>query len=107
MRVVIDDYDYNSYEAITVGSTAVGFTASKITPTTGDWKNQDCQVAEFRVETDQIRYRLDGADPTSVAGSGTLVNVGDIVTIRGTNNIKRFRAIRVTADATITVHYGW
>jgi len=87
--VTIEEYDAYDKETITVGSTAVGFTSSKIT---------NCKVAFCTLDPDggAIRYWIDGSTPT--ATSGHYVAAGDSFTIVGTNNIRNFKAIRVGAD---------
>jgi len=95
--VTIEEYDAYDKETITVGSTAVGFTSSKIT---------NCKVAFCTLDTGggAIRYWIDGSTPT--ATSGHYVAAGDSFTIIGTNNIRNFKAIRVGADdGTLQVTY--
>ncbi len=89
-------------ESITVGNTAVGFTAAKTTPTTGVFKNRMAVGAVLTVEVDQIRFWCIST-PTDTAGH--LLNVGDQVLIQGTSAIEGFKAIRVSSDATIRVTY--
>lgn len=60
--------------------------------------------AMLSVEGDSIRYRVDGGNPTTTVGF--LVNNGDIVELEGFNDIKFFKAIRVTTDATVSVDYS-
>ena len=91
------------YESITV-NTAIGFTAAKIVlPISGSGRQAD--FAFVSVETDQIRYRLDGVAPTS--SEGHLVSVGDSFEINGALLVSQFLAIKVTNNATIKVTYGW
>lgn len=93
-------YNAFAYESITVSSTAQKFT--KATYDT-DEDPQRARKALVTVETAAIRYRVDGTDPTS--SEGHKLGVGDVLTILGYGNIKRFRAIRVSSDATIKVTY--
>lgn len=62
------------------------------------------KFATITVETDQIRYRLDGTDPD--ATTGHLLNVGDALYLNSEDDIRKFRAIRVTNSATIQVSYA-
>ena len=55
------------------------------------------------MEGDQLRFRVDGGDPSTTVGM--LAEVGDIVTIEGEHDIEKFKAIRVTTDATIQPIY--
>jgi hypothetical protein len=88
-------------EAITVSSTAIGFTASKVVHASNGSIHP--REAIFRVETDEIRFRLDGTDPD--ASTGHLASAGETIKITGEADIVAFRAIRVTNDASIFAHY--
>jgi len=77
-----------TYESITVAGTAIGLTDAIIRPP-GEPQQTAC---EGRLETAQVRYRFDGTNPT--ASEGVLLEVGDILSLRGTTNLVRFRAIR-------------
>lgn len=92
-----------AYESITVSTSAVGLTASKIVPTSGPLR--PAFEAFLTLEpTNGIRYRLDGTDPTDTEGHP--LAGGGTVTITGTNNLKNFRMIRSGgADATVKVTY--
>lgn len=91
------DYEF---EKITVADTAIGITASKITsapPTAARML--------VTVETQPIRYRTDGTNPTTT--DGILLTAGSSITIYGSRNITRFRAIRSTASsATVQILLG-
>lgn len=87
-------------ESITVSSTAIGFTAATINPQ----RRIKPDKAVFTVETAAIRFTVDGSTPTSTVGF--LAQIGDIVTINGEHDIKKFRAIRTdSTDATIQPIY--
>jgi hypothetical protein len=88
------------YEAITVSSTAIGFTAGTI-----DTGTRQAVVAVATLETDSIRIRVDGGLPTSSVGQlvTQASNVG--ITVCGTTAIKAFRAIRTSTDASLKVTY--
>ena len=88
-------------EAITVSSTAIGFTESVlVAPRRGSM--DEIVRAEFVVETDDIRFTQNGTVPTSSVG--TPAYVGDVIVIEAPN-IEAFRAIRVTNNAAIDVTY--
>lgn len=93
------------YEAITVSSTAVGLTATKVTPSAA--ANTPAHGKAFEVfisvETNAIRYRIDGTDPT--ASEGHPVAAGASVTITGYDNIRRLKMIRQSADAAVKVTF--
>jgi hypothetical protein len=97
-----------AFEKLTVnGSTPL--TASVYnTADTGNNGNQvSRRYAEFAtisVETDQIRYRLDGTAPDSTTGH--LLNVNDVLFLQSALEIQNFKAIKVTNNATIQVSYA-
>ena len=111
MRSMLPGYDLicGGFETIPVSDTAIGFTASEIAPTTGTYKGFKCQMAEVTVVGDDIRYRLDGTDPT--AGVGHIVDIDHVANpsvfqIWGEKNIENFMMIRTDAgDATASVSY--
>lgn len=78
-----------NYESITVADSAIGLTASIITGITDITKTVKSVVC--RLETAEIRFRVDGSDPTNT--EGVLLEVGEIVTLEG-NDITQFKAIR-------------
>ncbi len=80
------------YESITVGTSAVG-----IANATREGRNR----ALITVETDQIRFRTDGPAPT--ASEGHLVDAGASIILESAPELVNFKAIRVTADATLKV----
>ena len=93
--------DTFAFEALSVGTTAVGFTAATFGPSTGT----PAILADFVVESGAIRYRTDGTDPT--AATGTPVEVGQQFTVWGTMDIRSFRAIRRDGvSATLSTHFA-
>ena len=72
------------HESITVSDTAIGFTSSLITyPVFG---------ATCTLETGQIRFWLDGTDPTS--SEGHLLEIGQSIGLTNGVQIGNFRAIK-------------
>lgn len=57
--------------------------------------------AVLTVETDSIRIKTDGGNPSS--GDGHLVRVGQRIVIEGPKDIGNFRMVRATTDATVTI----
>lgn len=97
-----------AHEAITVDNTSGGksLTASNYRQTligNNVVQNRDAERALITVETDQIRWTYDGTAPTSTVGH--LAEAGDAIELLGYENIVKFRAIRVTNNATIRVTY--
>ena len=92
------------HESITVSTTAIGFTAATITPSTAAAPVPPAAFALATVETDQIRWTADGTTPTSTVGH--LANAGDVIELHGYENVRNFRAIRVTTDATLKASFA-
>jgi len=88
------------HETITVSSTSIGATASKINPGGGG----NAYYALFTVETVDVRFWLDGTAPTSTVG--TKLSVGQNLEIHGKENIANVRFISTGADATLQANYG-
>ena len=91
-----------AYEAITVSTTAIGITATVVDP--GEATNASegpAGTAFLTVETNSIRFTLDGTTPEAAVGH--LLAAGDSLIIRGLQNIRNLRMIRATADASVKV----
>lgn len=94
-------WSYVSFEQITVSTTSVGFTASKIR---ADGKPQATQ-AFCSAEGADLRWTVDGTTPTSSVGA-LLTNGSTLPTINGHDNLTRFRAIRdAGTDVTMNCFY--
>ena len=91
-----------SFETLTVSNTALPITAAKLS--TGD--GIPPLAAYMTVETDSIRFRVDGLAPTATVGQ--LVTSGQTLEICGQNALNKFRMIRVTTYSTVqyTVYKG-
>lgn len=88
-------YSPLGFQKLTVSSSPVGFTFPSVTPT--------IRAITVTVETNSIRYRLDGSDPDT--STGHLLYDGDVLDITNVNSLKNFKAIAVTSDATIQITY--
>jgi hypothetical protein len=90
-------------EVITVSSTALPFTATAYAPA----GQNPAVLAVCTVETDSIRYRVSGLNPTASVGTIAIATATAPAsfTVCGTMNIQRFRMIRVTTDASVTCQY--
>ena len=98
MEVKITDYAPYAYESLTISSTAVGLTASVY--------GEDVRVMQafITLESAQIRFRIDGNNPTTTEGH--LLEAGQNLTLENYNAIKNFRAIRTgSSDGNIRVTY--
>jgi hypothetical protein len=80
-----------TYESITVAASSIGLSATTTDPTVGGGAGPvtGCQA---RLETAEIRYRLDGTAPTS--SEGMVVEPGDVIDIRTYLDAKQIRFIR-------------
>ena len=91
---LVESIDWLDYEDLTVSSTALALTRN----------DQGFDRATITVETDAVRFKLTGDVPT--AALGVLVAASSAIELESASEIKDFRVIRVTNDATLRVHYG-
>lgn len=103
------------FESITVSTVSIGITAAKLrvaTELNARSAGQDASYVDikrldeamFTVETNPVRFRMDGTDPT--AAIGHLLNVGDSLVISGNQNLTKLRFIRQgAADGTVMATY--
>lgn len=89
------------FETITVSTAAIGFTSTKIVNST---TGLSASYAFFTLETADIRYRVDGVDPTAAIGHAAAASSANYVC--GMAAVKAFRAIRSGgSDSTMRVTY--
>ena len=93
-REPVSEVDWMDYEDLTVSSTVLTLTRN----------DNGFDVVRALVETDAIRFRLDGEVPT--ATSGITVAAGALIELDSAQEVRHFRVIRVTNDATLRVQYG-
>lgn len=87
-----------AYEQKTVDSTAGGVSLTAVT-------YSDATHATLRLETAQIRFRVDGGAPTTAVG--TLLEIGETLELSGAATIAAFRAIRTGGSSgSLSVTYG-
>jgi hypothetical protein len=60
--------------------------------------------ATISVESNSIRYTLDGTTPTTSVGHR--LDAGDVLFLSSFDDIKNFQAIRISADAELQVTYA-
>lgn len=83
-------------QILAVEDTAVGVDADKL---------NNANVIQFYVEGADIRFRYDGGDPTPTVGFPA--EVGELVTVDGDDDVKRFLAIRTGGvSASLTVSFS-
>lgn len=93
------DAEAFAFETITVTGGALPFTVTKafIADT------MPAERAVVTVETAPVRFTLDGTVPTSTVGH--LLNPGDVLVVQAETNLRNFRVIVVSANATLQVTY--
>ena len=99
-----DFFDTENSPGLSIAGSATGLTASLYAPGTTVTPAPPATFALITVEADQIRWFADGTTPTATFGH--LANVGDVIELHGTNAVVNFRAIRVSATATLQVSYA-
>lgn len=88
---------YNAGEALAVtSSAAVGFTSA----TYGNNRN-----AFVQVQKNPIRYRIDATAPTALIGVEAAV--GSVIQLSAKDQLVKFRAIAVGADAVLFAEFGY
>lgn len=85
-----------AYSSLTVSSTAVQLPAAL--------RGSKIDFVSITVETDQVRFRIDGSAPTS--SEGHLLEAGDILELHDAAEISSAQFIRVTNDATLRISGG-
>lgn len=90
---------YVAFEQITVAGSSIGFTAASITPS----GLPEATIATCRLETAQIRWRIDGQAPSSTVG--TQMEIGDTLVITGHDSLVRFRSIRTGSSGQLNCTY--
>ena len=99
------------YDSLVVDNTVggVGFTATDIRPTSGDFSGLACQIVEVAVENNSIRYTKDGTVPVvgvaSAVTHGTLVAKGESFILDHPSDISNFLAIAVDSDAWLRCNF--
>lgn len=89
-----------AHEALTVGAAAVACTAATLAVA----GYEKAVRAWITVEGADIRYRLDGTNPT--AATGHRLNDGLPLEVEGYTNLERLRFIAVTGTATVRLSYA-
>ena len=95
------------FEVITVSTVPIGFTASKLLPTSGQYLGKKAERVECTLETDQIRFQKHiVANQTLSASVGHIKNVFNEWAEKGHATLFNYRMIRSGSDdAHVTVSY--
>lgn len=103
-HVIHAGLDAYTRETIAVSTTAKNLTATKLRTQIGSsYQNTGAVAALLTVETNSIRYTLDGT--TATASVGHVLAAGDTLLVTGMGNLSRLSMIRVSADASVEVTY--
>jgi hypothetical protein len=100
-EIVSVDGDAADHEKIATTS-SIGFTSTKIAPTTGLLEGKHAFAALVTVETADIRFTLDGTTPVVTAtdgGTGHLMLKDQSYVVRGHTNVAAFRCINAVASS--------
>ena len=92
------DFAAYDFEQITVGVAAIGPTAAKV-----EGGGRPALRLLVTTETNSIRYRVDGTDPTATVGH--LVAAPGSFEVTNPQDIRRFKMIRASADATVNITF--
>jgi hypothetical protein len=90
-----------AFEQLTVSNTVKTLTEGVYKPN----RREKAQKAFISVETDAIRFLTNGDTPTS--SFGMPASNGDTIELESFDEIAKFKAIRVTNDATINITYNF
>lgn len=95
---------YSVDEQIQITDVAVGLTASKISPT---GQGINATKAVCRLEQAEVRYRIASRTLVPTAGgSGTLLEIGDVIALQGHDVLTNFFAIRTgSTNGILTCQY--
>lgn len=88
-------------------TSAMGVTSTLLVPSSGRFKGVAASELFITVETNPIRFTMNGTNPTSTTGHK--LGVGESVIITGVEDVKRFRCIDTAAGAssvTVTVFHN-
>jgi hypothetical protein len=88
-----------AFETLTVSTTALGGTVATFAPD-GELPAQSVLIS---VETNTIRFRYDGGDPSAALGHA--LAAGASYLLQGAENIANLKMIRASADATVMLTY--
>lgn len=90
-------------ETLTISSTAIGLTAATFNPSGGF----PAALAVCTLETDSVRFRVNGLNPTAAVGQIITASASapSQLTVCGFQSLANVRFIRVTTDATLTCSY--
>lgn len=89
------------FETLSDTTSAIGFTAAMIAPTTGNHAGKKAKAALVSVETADVRFTIDGTTPTVTAGTGAghIIPSDGEYEIKGSANVANFKCINAVASS--------
>ena len=87
------------FETLTVGAAAIGPTVATIYPGDG----HEATYGLFTVETNTVRFRMDGTSPT--ASVGHPLEAGQNLEVHGKENLRNLKFIQMSGGATVSCTY--
>ncbi len=91
LNMIAGLYETFAYEQLVVNG-VIRLTEATFTTTTNDGDVQVAKRAILTIENGQLRYRLDGGNPSTTQGH--LLNPMDVLIVIGNQNMLNFRAIK-------------
>ncbi len=92
------------FETLVVTDAVVSLSPEKLNPVMGTFANIKARAAQVTLEDGDIRFRLDGSDPSSTEGHR--FPAATALSIVGTQTLRQFRAVRSgTVNGTLRVTY--
>jgi hypothetical protein len=94
-------------ERLAVSSAVVKFTTS-VTVHSNNTNGLDKQASGAVLQvvgSDSLYWTIDGTDPS--ASVGFVANPGDFIYLETAQQVRNFKALRVTADTSIEVAFHW
>ena len=90
----------HAYDSLSIAAVATGLTAGKLVVA----GYEDSIRVWVTVEDADVRYRLDGSDPT--ASVGHRVYDGGTLEVEGMTNLSRLKFIAVSGTAKVSISYA-
>jgi hypothetical protein len=88
-----------AFETLTVGAAAIGPTVATIYPADGF----EATYGLFSVETNTVRFRMDGTAPTASVGHPLAADQN--LEVHGKENLRNLKFIQVSGGATVSCTY--
>lgn len=103
LSYITDSTPAGDFETKTISSAAVALATAKLRTNQEGGFYKDAVKLFITVETNSIRLRWDGTNPTTSVGH--LLTAGSSITLIGEQNISKLRMIAAAADGVVMVTY--